>query len=116
EPVRPSERGVAVVEALTLPAPATSRETLLIALRQLVTRAFGRLALRGRNVRQARLLGRLEGGRSWEHVAALREPLGRDRLIEALGHRLQAVELPGPLETLTLELSGLVAETAHQAS
>ncbi|HET9014237.1 MAG TPA: hypothetical protein VFN57_01485 [Thermomicrobiaceae bacterium] len=112
--VRPRERQETVVEELTLPAPATSRETLLIALRQLVARAFGRPALRGRSVRQARVRGVVEGARSWEHVMVLREPVGGERLVEALGHRLQAVELPGALESLTLELSGLTAEAARQ--
>jgi len=112
--VRPRERQETVVEELTLPAPATSRETLLIALRQLVARAFGRAVLRGRSVRQARLRGLVEGARSWEHVMVLREPVGGERLVEALGHRLQAVELPGALEALTLELSGLTAEAVRQ--
>ncbi|MDI3341762.1 MAG: DNA polymerase Y family protein [Sphaerobacter sp.] len=116
EPVRPRARGETVVVELALPAPATSRDALLLALRQLVTRAFARPALRGRGVRQARLRAQLEGGRSWEHVATLREPAGRERLIAALGHRLQAVELPAPLETLSLELTGLTAEAAHQTS
>src|SRR5690606_20840539 len=88
--------------------------TLIVALRQLVTRAFGRPALRGRGVRQARLHALLEGGRSWEHVATLREPAGPERLAEALGHRLQAVKFPAPLETLILELTGLVAAAARQ--
>lgn len=114
DPVRPRERAESVVVELSLPAPATSRDALMIALRQLVTRAFARPALHGRGVRQARLRAHLEGGRSWEHVATLREPAGRERLIDALGHRLQAVTLPAPLEALTLELTGLTAVAAHQ--
>ena len=114
DPVRPPARAETVVEALDLPAPATSRETLLVALAQLALRAFDRPALRGRHVRQARLRARVEGGRSWEQVATLREPGGRKRVTEALGYRLQVVSSPGPVEALTLELSGLIAEAGRQ--
>jgi DNA polymerase-4/protein ImuB len=112
--VRPRVHDEMVVETLTMPAPATSRETLLIGVTQLALRAFGRPALRDRQVRQARLRAALEGGASWEQTMTLREPAGRQRLVETLGLRLQAVVVPGPVETLTLELSGLVAETARQ--
>jgi nucleotidyltransferase/DNA polymerase involved in DNA repair len=112
--VRPRQRIETVVEGLTLPAPATSRETLLIGLKRLVVRAFGRPQLRFRNVRQARLRVLIEANRSWEKEMTFREPVGRDRLVEILGHRLAAVELPGAVEALTLELIGLTAETTHQ--
>lgn len=112
--VRPPAREETVVERLTLPAPATSRETFRVALAQLVVRAFGRPALRQRHARQVRLRARIEGGSSWEQTLTLREPSGAERLIETLGLRLQGLEMPGPIETLTLELSGLIQETARQ--
>ena len=103
-----------IVEALDLPTPATSRETLLIALTRLALRAFDRPALQNRHVRQARLRAALERGGAWEQVASLREPGGRKRVIEALGYRLHAASLPGPVEALTLELSGLIDATGRQ--
>lgn len=112
--VQPRRHEETIVEHLNLPAPAVSHETLLIAMRQLVTRAFSRPAMRHRATRQARLRGLIEGGGSWEHLATLREPLDAPRLIKALGHRLHTVELPGPLEALTLELAGLTVEAAQQ--
>jgi DNA polymerase-4/protein ImuB len=112
--VHPCRRVETIVQELTLPAPATSRETLLIGLKRLVVRAFARPELRSRNVRQARLRVLIEENRSWEKEMTFREPVGRERLIEILGHRLAAVELPGAAEALTLELIGLAAETAHQ--
>ena len=108
EPVRARLQPETVSESLTLPAPATSRETLLIAITRLVLRAFDRAALRNRHVRQARLCASLEGGQAWEQITTLREPGGRKRLIEALGYRVQSIALPGPVEALTLELSGLI--------
>jgi nucleotidyltransferase/DNA polymerase involved in DNA repair len=112
--VYPRPRVESVVETLTLPAPATSRETLLIGLKRLIVRAFGRPELRFRHVRQARLRVLIEQNRSWEKEMTFREPAGRDRLIEILGHRLAAIELPGAAEAMTLELIGLTGETVHQ--
>jgi nucleotidyltransferase/DNA polymerase involved in DNA repair len=114
EPVRARLPPESVIESLTLAAPATSRETLLIAITQLALRAFDRAALQNRHVRQARLRASLEGGQAWEQITILREPGGRKRLIEALGYRVQALSLPGPIEELTLELSGLIDVTSRQ--
>ena len=114
EPVHLRLRPESVTESLTLPAPATSRETLLIAVTRLALRAFDRATLRNRHVRQARLRVSLEGGQGWEQITTLREPGGHKRVIEALGYRLQALALPGPVESLTLELSGLIDATTRQ--
>ena len=114
EPVRARLHPETVRESLTLPAPATSRETLLIAITRLVLRAFDRAALRNRHVRQVRLRASLEGGQAWEQVTTLREPGGHKRLIEALGYRVQSMVLPGPVAALTLELSGLIDATSCQ--
>lgn len=107
--VRPRERATTITEELELPAPATSREVFLLALRRLVRRAFDRPSLRDRAVRTVRLRAQLEGGGSWETSATLREPSGATRLTEALRLRFGALELPGPVEAVTLELSGLTA-------
>ena len=112
--VRPRAAADTVTEELVLPAPAVSRETLLVALVQLAGRAFERPTLRDRHVRQVRLRAILEGRRSWEMLATLREPGGRKRVVAALGYRLQAATLPGPAEALTLELSGLIDATGRQ--
>jgi nucleotidyltransferase/DNA polymerase involved in DNA repair len=115
-PVVPRKHESLVSEEITLPAPATSREAFMIGLKQLVIRAFSRKELQSQNVRQALVRARLEGGGSWEQTLTLKEPAGRDRLIEILGHRLQAVELTAALESLQIELIGFTAEHARQES
>jgi nucleotidyltransferase/DNA polymerase involved in DNA repair len=114
EPVRPRDREPTVTEWMDLPAPATSRETLLLALGQLVEKAFRRPVLRGRAVRQARLRLRLEGGSSWAKALTLRSPYVAADLIRALRLRLENLELPGPAESVALDLTGLTAETGTQ--
>jgi DNA polymerase-4/protein ImuB len=113
-PVRARLQPETVAESLTLPAPATSRETLHIAMTRLVLRAFDRPALQNRHVRQAQLRATLESGQAWEQVTILREPGGHKRLIEALGYRLQSLSLAGPVAELSLELSGLIDATSRQ--
>jgi nucleotidyltransferase/DNA polymerase involved in DNA repair len=115
-PVIARKHETVISEEITLPAPATSREAFMIGLKQLVIRAFTREDLRSRNIRQALVRARIEGGGSWEQTLTLKEPAGRDRLIEILGHRLAGVELPGALESLQIELIGFTAEQARQES
>ncbi len=112
--VTPRIQQESVTESLNLPAPSSSREMLLIGLRQLVHKAFARPELRHRHVRQARLQVLIEDHRSWEKEMTFGEPVGCDRVIEILAHRLQALELQGPAERLILSLIGLVSETAKQ--
>ena len=87
-----------VREELRLPAPIASRDMLLLALRQLVIRAFNRPILRHRHVRQARVRISLEEGHSWEREMTFREPVGRSRerpqfvAVHALRHAVHARE------------------------
>jgi len=113
-PVRPGRRPDIVSERLDLPAPATSQDALLVALTRLTLRAFGRPALRRRHVRQARLRAALEDGGAWEQIATLREPGGPRRVIDALGYRLRAATLPGPVTALALDLVGPVDVAGRQ--
>jgi len=116
-PVTPPPHTHTVTEELVMPAPVTSREMLMVGLRQMVTRAFARPDLRDRHVREVTIRAILEGDRrSWERTLTLKEPCGRDRVIHALELRLQAIEMTGPVELVTLEFSGIVNETARQTA
>lgn len=117
QPVVPPPRTRTVIEDLVMPTPAVSREMLMIGLRQMVTRAFGKAELRGKHVRQVALHAILEGERrSWQRTLTLKEPCGRDRVINALELRLQAIEMAGPIEMITIEFSGITTETARQGA
>lgn len=99
---------------LAMPAPAASREMLLVGVRQLVTRAFGRRELRGRYVREAVLRAVLEDGRSWERSLVLKTPSDAARLITSLDLRLRDIAIPGPVERIALTMTGIVTEAARQ--
>lgn len=116
-PVTPPPRTESIVEELVMPAPAVSREMLLIGLRQLVNRAFGQPGLKGRHIREVTIRAIIEGNRrSWERTLTLKEPCGATRVISSLDLRLQALELPGPVEAVSLEFSGISNATIHQES
>lgn len=112
--VTPRPRQETIVEELAMPTPAISREMLMVGLRMMVHRAFSRKELKGKQIRQVTLRAMLENRRSWERPMVLKEPCGQNALINALELRLQALELPGPVEAVALQLSGIVHEVAHQ--
>jgi DNA polymerase-4/protein ImuB len=112
--VTPIQRPESVIEGITLPAPSTSREMLLLGITQLVRRAFKRPELQHRNVRQAQLHVLIEDHRSWEKSLSFREPAGAERIVEIIQHRLHDLELQGAAERIVLHLIGLVEETTHQ--
>jgi DNA polymerase-4/protein ImuB len=100
-----------------MPVPVTSRDMLMVGLRQMVSRAFGKPELRNRHVRQVTIRAILEGDRrSWERTLTLKEPCGRERVIHALELRLQTLEMEGPIELVTLEFSGIANEVANQTA
>lgn len=112
--IMPRTREETVVEELEMPTPAVSREMLMVGIRQLVHRAFTRSALAGKQVRQVTLRAFLENRRSWERPMVLKEPCGQHALIDALMLRLYALELPGPVEAIAIQLSGIVTAIAKQ--
>jgi nucleotidyltransferase/DNA polymerase involved in DNA repair len=112
--ISPRPREETVIEEMEMPTPVISREMLMVGLRQMVHRAFSRKELRGKQVRQVTLRAILENRRSWERTMVLKEPCGASGLINALDLRLQALELPGPVEAVALQLSGIVQEVSHQ--
>jgi nucleotidyltransferase/DNA polymerase involved in DNA repair len=114
DPVEPPPRELTIVEQLEMPAPATSHEVLMVALKQLIDRAFRSPPLRYRHARQITMRAGLEHKRSWERSMVFKDAYGPDRLVRAIGLRMQHLELPGPVETLTVEIQGVVETTAHQ--
>lgn len=116
EPLRPRHREPVLSERISLPSPTAGREGLVIAARQLVGRLFRRPELRGRTARRLRLRFALVGGRSWEKTIVFKEATAdRDQAVFVLKSALDAAAVPGAVEEVTLELSGLAQEAGKQA-
>lgn len=103
-----------VIEQLEMPAPAINRDMFLLGIKQLINRAFSNPILEGKQVRQITITAALENRRSVEHPVVLKAPCGQHALIRALELRLQAIELPGPVEAIAIHLSGIVSSLANQ--
>ena len=115
EPLRPRRQEEAIVEGLRFPAAAVSVEALVVACRRLLVRLHWRL--RGRAARRMRLRALLWGGRSWEKTIAFHEAVvDWERMLFIAKSVLASSTLPGPVEELTIELSGITEERGQQAT
>lgn len=106
-----------VQESISLDPPTGSLETILVAAEALVARTFSHRQLRGRYVRVATMQGHVFRGGTWMKRVAFIEPVGDRRLaFFVLKSVLSRVAFFGPLEDLTLVLSGLTGESGRQGS
>ena len=104
------------VREVAFATPTVSLPAILVVLESLLTRAFTG-ALRGRFARVALLEGRADNGSTWSKRIGFREPVGScDQAMFVLRSRLDNLALPGPLETLSLTLSGINGEAGRQES
>jgi nucleotidyltransferase/DNA polymerase involved in DNA repair len=115
EPLRPLKREESIREHLAFYAPLISREALVTAGRQLLTRLLGQPAMRGRAARRMTLRALLSDGRSWERAIVFREASAdREQMLCVLKSAIEAAPLTAPIEEVSIELSGLTARTGKQ--
>ncbi len=115
KPLRPRRREEVLVESMRFPAAAVSVEALVVACRRLLVRLHWRL--RGRAARRLRLRAILWGGRSWEKTLTFHEAvIDWERMLFIAKSVLANTTLPGPVEELTIELSGITEERGRQAT
>ena len=104
------------VREVAFATPTVSLPAILVVLESLLTRAFTG-SLRGRFAKVALLEGCADNGSTWSKRIGFREPVGScDRAMFVLRSRLDNLALPGPLETLSLTLSGINGEAGRQES
>ncbi len=115
EPLRPLRREESIREHLAFYAPVISREALVTASRQLLSRLLGQPAIRGRAARRMILRALLSDGRCCERAIVFREATAeREQMLCVLKSAIEAAPLTAPIEELTIELSGLAGETGKQ--
>jgi nucleotidyltransferase/DNA polymerase involved in DNA repair len=117
DPVVPRRSITRVPAALRFEEPIGSADTVMAAVRHLLSAAFADPELRARSARRVGLRALLSDGTSWERVYALKEPLaGSDGVYRFLSSKLALPgELPAaPVEEIAVELSGLGGEAARQ--
>jgi nucleotidyltransferase/DNA polymerase involved in DNA repair len=115
EPLRPLRREESIREHLAFHAPLISREALVTAGRQLLTRLVGQPAMRERAARRMALRVLLSDGRCWERAIVFREASAdREQMLCVLKSAIEAAPLTAPIEELSIELSGFAGETGKQ--
>ena len=115
EPLRPLRREELLSETLRFPSAAVSIEALVVASRRLLVRLHWRL--RGRAARRLRLRAALWGGRSWEKALTFHEAVvDWERMLFIVKSVLSNAAPTGPVEELTIELSGITEERGRQTT
>jgi len=115
EPLRPLKREESIREHLAFYAPLISREALVTAGRELLTRLLGQPAMNGRAARRMTLRALLSDGRCWERAIVFREATAdREQMLCVLKSVIEAAPLTAPIEELAIELSGFAGETGKQ--
>lgn len=116
-PLLPRRSQERITESLSFAAPTVSLEPILLAVETLLARAFRRSQVMGRYVRVVVLEGRISRGAAFVQRIAFKEPVGDAGLAFRLVKlRLANIQLPGPLEDLSLTLLGLAGEVGRQGS
>jgi DNA polymerase-4/protein ImuB len=115
EPLRPLRREESIREHLAFYAPLISREALVTAGRELLTRLLRQPAMDGRTARRMALRALLSDGRCWERAIVFREATAdQEQMLCVLKSAIEAAPLTAPIEEVSIELSGLAEETGKQ--
>ncbi|HEY7294333.1 MAG TPA: DNA polymerase Y family protein [Dehalococcoidia bacterium] len=102
---------------LAFSQPVTEVQAVLAAARYLLVRLLNRPGRRGRVARGVVLSIALANGQRWERSLTFREPTADgERILRALGAKLDGAAFPAAAEALTLALRDLCGETGVQAS
>ena len=112
-PVVPTETPT---ERLDLPAPTADRAALDHVAALLLRRLFRQQAVGNQLVRRLTITLTLEDGRTWERAHTFRTPtVDIPTALFAVRTRLDALELPAAVVTVTLRLHDLCGERGQQA-
>ncbi len=116
-PLVPRRQPAELSDQLAFSQPVAEVQAVLAAARQLIMRLLNRPERRGRVARGLALSIALANDRRWERSLTFREPTADgDRMLRALGAKLDGVALPAAAEALSLALRDLCSETGVQAS
>ena len=116
-PLMPRSHTAVVGVEASFETPTVSLPAIFLVLEGLLERSFGNSNLRGRSARVATLLGQALHASPWQRRFAFREPVNSPaRAIVLFRRSLETLVLPGPLETLSLTLTGITGEVGRQES
>ncbi|MEX0762536.1 MAG: hypothetical protein WD208_01315 [Dehalococcoidia bacterium] len=116
-PLAPRRRQEAVFERLDFPDATVRLSMILTGIEGLLSRAYGRQAMKDRYARRVKLEARIFRRPRWALDVAFRESAGSvSSALFGIKAKLDTVTFPGPLEDLGISLSGLTGEAGRQES
>ena len=116
-PLVPYKTTRTVTDHLIFPTPTVTLDALLIAIDVLLGRVFAKPLLKNRYVRMATLEAKVMLNTPWVRNVVFRNAVGNKKMASSALHAaLTNIALPGPLEDLSLTLSGLTGESGIQTS
>ena len=117
QPLIPYQPEVEVTEALTFPAPAVTRQEIITAAESLLGRTFNRSEMQGKYVRSVTMESAVLRHPPWTKKLVFKNAVGsKDKALFVVKNAIESASLPGPLEDLSLTLTGLTGESGVQGS
>jgi len=114
-PLVPRTHQETVEAALSFPSPTVAYEAIAMAADRLLARAFADPGIRGRFARVCTLQAVIFRAPPWQKQMVFRDAMGDPAKAAALiKHTLQGSPPPGPVEELSLRLSGITGEAGRQ--
>ncbi len=111
----PQREELRISEEIEMPAPATSIPPLLAGTQVLLQRALEHRDLKGHSLRRLDWRAVLESGEEITRRFVFREPTNDPvRMLFVVKNRLERLQLPAPVGSLGVTLSGLCSEYGHQ--
>ena len=104
-----------VSEHLTFQVPATTLETIYPALEMLLGKALAHPIVRGRHIRSVSIRSAILNRAHWSKKFVFKTPINtREKAMFALKSSFDTESLPGPIEDITLTVSGITGEFGKQ--
>ena len=117
QPLIPYQPEVEVTEALTFSAPAVTRQEIITAAESLLGRTFNRSEMQGKYVRSVTMESAVLRRPPWTKKLVFKNAVGsKDKALFVVKNAIESASLPGPLEDLSLTLTGLTGESGVQGS
>ena len=114
-PITPTRREEAIIESLIFADPVYAIQPVLVAIETLLKRAFSSTQLNGKAVRVFTLEAQTMRGHRWSHRMTFKDPVADpSRAFKLIRDAPYLRSLSGPLEELSLTLTGITSDRGQQ--
>ena len=116
-PLLTKKRLLKVSENIDFANPTVNMTTIVLAIENLLERAYESSQLNQRFARQATIQSHISEHAPWTMRVAFKDPIGnKNQALLAIKSKLNISKIPGPLENINLTLCGITGEGGQQES